>query len=159
MDGLFVAKDAKLIKAIPLSQAKAEDVLFWPYTNNGVYSCKSGYRFLKEEAEMEVTNQVPPLRDKHVWKAIWSMQVPQKVKNFIWRACRNAMPTKHALMRRTVILEGDSMEVIQALRENDQSLTPTGLLLEDVRMLSQNFEQLLYSHTKRDGNAVAHSMH
>ena len=38
VDGLFVAKDAKLIKAIPLSQAKAEDVLFWPYTNNGVYS-------------------------------------------------------------------------------------------------------------------------
>ena len=51
-------------------------MLFWPYTSNGVYSCKSGYRFLKEEAEMEVTNQVPPLRDKHVWKAIWSMQVP-----------------------------------------------------------------------------------
>ena len=38
MDGLFVAEDAELIKAIPLSQAKAEDVLFWPYTNNGVYS-------------------------------------------------------------------------------------------------------------------------
>ena len=38
VDGLFVAEDAELIKAIPLSQAKAEDVLFWPYTNNGVYS-------------------------------------------------------------------------------------------------------------------------
>ena len=50
------------------------------------------------------------------------------------------------------------MEVIQALRENDQSLTPMGLLLEDVRMLSQQFEQLLYSHTKRDDNSVAHSL-
>ena len=59
---------------------------------------------------------------------------------------------------RRVILEGDSMEVRQALRENDQSLTPMGLLLEDVRMLSQQFEQLLYSHTKRDGNSVAHSL-
>ena len=80
-----------------------EDVLFWPYTSNGVYSCKSGYRFLKEEAKMEVTNQVPSLRDKHVWKAIWSMQVPQKVKTFIWRACCNAMPMKQALVKRTII--------------------------------------------------------
>ena len=57
---------------------------------------------------------------------------------------------------RHVVLEGDLMEVIQALRENAQSLT--GLLLEDVRMLSQNFEQLLYSHTKREGHYVAHNL-
>ena len=50
------------------------------------------------------------------------------------------------------------MEVIQALRENTQSLTPSGLLLEDVRRFSQNFDHLLYSHTKRDGNVVAHSL-
>ena len=40
---------------------------------------------------------------KHVWKAIWLMQVPQKVKTFIWGACRNAMPMKQALVRRTII--------------------------------------------------------
>ena len=51
---------------------------------------------------------------------------------------------------RHVVLEGDLMEVIQALRENAQSLTSTGLLLEDVRMLSQNFEQLLYAHTQKE---------
>ena len=50
------------------------------------------------------------------------------------------------------------MEVIQALRKNAQSLTSTGLLPEDVRMLSQNFEQLLYSHTKRGGHYVAHNL-
>ena len=57
-----------------------------------------------------------------------------------------------------LILEGDSLEVIQALLERTETLTPTGLLLEDVRSLSQNFDLLLYSHTKRDGNAVAHSL-
>ena len=50
------------------------------------------------------------------------------------------------------------MEVIQALRENTQPLTPTGLQIEDVRKFSQNFDELLYSHTKRDGNAVTHSL-
>ena len=57
-----------------------------------------------------------------------------------------------------IILEGDSLEVIQALWDKTKTLTPTGLLLEDVRSLSQNFDLLLYSHTKRDGNAVAHSL-
>ena len=35
------------------------------------------------------------------------------------------------------------MEVIQALRENTQPLTPTGLQIEDVRKFSQNFDELL----------------
>ena len=35
-----------------------------------------------------------------------------------------------------VILEGDSLAVIKALREGEQLLSPTSLLLEDVRMLS-----------------------
>ena len=56
------------------------------------------------------------------------------------------------------ILEGDSLVVIKSLRENVKSLSPTGLLLEDVTALSQNFDELLYSHTKREGNQVAHSL-
>ena len=57
-----------------------------------------------------------------------------------------------------VVLEGDLMDVIQALRENAESLTLTGLLLEDMRMLSQNLEQLLYSRIKREGNFVTHNL-
>ena len=57
-----------------------------------------------------------------------------------------------------IILEGDSLANIKALREGEQLLSPTGLLLEDVRMLSQSFEKLLYSHLKREGNFVAHSL-
>ena len=51
VDGLFVEEDAKIIKRIPLSQLVTKDVLYWPFTSNGIYSCKLGYRFLKEEAE------------------------------------------------------------------------------------------------------------
>ena len=56
------------------------------------------------------------------------------------------------------ILEGDSLVVIKALREKEQLLSPTGLLLEDVRMLSQSFRKLLYSHTKREGNSITHNL-
>ena len=37
-------------------------------------------------------------------------------------------------------------------------LVPYGLLLEDARFLSQHFDELRYSHTKREGNRLAHSL-
>ena len=56
------------------------------------------------------------------------------------------------------ILEGDSMAVILGLREDGMVLVPYGLLLEDVRNLSQHFDELRYSHTMREGNCLAHSL-
>lgn len=59
---------------------------------------------------------------------------------------------------RRVVLEGDSMAVITGLREVEKVLVPCGLLLEDAKILSQQFDELLYSHTKREGNSLAHSL-
>ena len=56
------------------------------------------------------------------------------------------------------VLEEDSMAVISGLREDGLVLVPYGLLLEDVRILSQHFDELRYSHTKREGNCLAHSL-
>ena len=51
VDDLFVEADVEIIKKIPLSQLATDDVLYWPFSSNGDYRCKSGYRFLKDEAE------------------------------------------------------------------------------------------------------------
>ena len=62
----------------------------------------------------------------------------------------------HKLGFKHAILEGDSLVLINALKTEVHSLAPMGLLIEDVKMLSQNFDKLLYSHTKRNSNFVAH---
>ena len=59
---------------------------------------------------------------------------------------------------RRAVLEGDSMVVISALREDGKVLVPYELLLDDAKFLSQQFEELCYSHTKREGNSLAHSL-
>ena len=64
-------------------------------------------------------------------------------------AAATALALAEDLDMTRVILEGDSLVIIKALREEEQFLSPIGLLLEDVRMLSLSFQKLLYSHTKR----------
>ena len=82
-----------------------EGTLYWPYSTSGHYTCRSGYRFLKEESKLLAYPQAPPICDKKVWKAIWRMQVPLKIRNFIWQACRNVLPTKQALIRRKIVVD------------------------------------------------------
>ena len=41
--------------------------------------------------------------NKQVWKSIWNLQVPHKVKHLLWRAANEALPTLHNLWRRKVV--------------------------------------------------------
>ena len=40
IDGLFVPEEAELVKKIPLSRHSVEGKVFWPWTQNGAYTCK-----------------------------------------------------------------------------------------------------------------------
>nr|XP_023886589.1 uncharacterized protein LOC111998731 [Quercus suber] len=41
--------------------------------------------------------------EKILWRTLWSLQVPNKIKNLVWRACRNSLPTNNNLVRQTII--------------------------------------------------------
>ena len=41
--------------------------------------------------------------DTSLWKGIWALKVLNKVKNHLWRACQNSLPTKTNLVRQTII--------------------------------------------------------
>ena len=59
---------------------------------------------------------------------------------------------------RKAILEGDSLGLIKALKSTEDCLSPTGLLVGDVKLVASSFEELVFSHVKRNGNKVAHSL-
>ena len=71
IDGIFSQEEAAIIKKIPPSRRVAEDVLIWPHTQDGQYTCKTDYRFLKEEAELGYT-QEDSGTNTNLWKGIWS---------------------------------------------------------------------------------------
>lgn len=86
INGIFASEKVAIIKKIPLGRVASEDVVIWPYSHDGRYTCKLGYRFLNEEAELKSTPQ-PTNLDSQLWKGMWSFNVPNKVKNLMWRAC------------------------------------------------------------------------
>nr|XP_023912177.1 uncharacterized protein LOC112023787 [Quercus suber] len=56
------------------------------------------------------------------------------------------------------IVEGDLEVIVKALRNNDNGLTPFAPLINDVSLFSGLFSELSYSHIRRYGNKVAHSL-
>ena len=56
------------------------------------------------------------------------------------------------------VLEGDCQVVMQASKEEGSNLASVKPLIYDALSQSGSFTKLLYSHTKREGNKLAHSL-
>nr|DAD28262.1 TPA_asm: hypothetical protein HUJ06_029730 [Nelumbo nucifera] len=90
LTSLFSASEVAGILTIPLSMEEEEDKLIWAYSKDGQYSVKSSYqiaRKLNEETRRAANNQIVTQAPPSLWKKVWQLKVPPKIKNFIWRVC------------------------------------------------------------------------
>jgi hypothetical protein len=72
-------------------------VLVWQFERDGAYSVKSAYKDILNHDVAVIQHRVPGN-----WNCIWSLKLPSKVKNFLWRACRNCLPTRIRLQSKGV---------------------------------------------------------
>lgn len=79
-----------------------EDVLIWPHLHDGGISANRVTGFSRRKLSWINLLCTPDLTQNY-GKEFWALRVPNKVKNFLWRTCRNALPTKDILVRRTII--------------------------------------------------------
>ena len=56
------------------------------------------------------------------------------------------------------VLEGDSELIINSLKVGGQSIASVEPLLQDAIVFSNCYSKLLYSHCRREGNRLAHSL-
>ncbi|KAK9999971.1 hypothetical protein SO802_019574 [Lithocarpus litseifolius] len=65
-----------------------------------------GWEGAKEASRVQQPSQSSTQALKLLWNKIWALNVPNKVKTLIWRACKNSLPTKANLFRRKIIPDG-----------------------------------------------------
>ncbi|KAH7573740.1 hypothetical protein JRO89_XS03G0200800 [Xanthoceras sorbifolium] len=97
----FAPIDADCILSLPTSVRSCPDKLMWHHTKDGKYSVKSGY-WLASSLAQDGTSSSSSLAGSSWWKFLWGLNIPAKVRMFVWRACRNLLPTRSLLAARRV---------------------------------------------------------
>ena len=74
----------------------------WNESKSGVFTMKSAYELLERErrAAMGECSHRGELR--WLWRKVWKLSIPGKVKHLIWRAYHETLPTNHHLQRRRI---------------------------------------------------------
>ncbi|KAJ1387751.1 Ribonuclease H-like superfamily [Sesbania bispinosa] len=78
-------RDFILQSSSPCNQ-RIPDGWVWRNEHHGVYTTASGYRWLV--SQFRTFDEVDT-----IWSQVWRLQVPEKVRFFLWQCCHNALPT------------------------------------------------------------------
>ena len=103
----FLPHEAEVVLGIPISFRLPKDSFIWAWTTHRKFIVKSAYmvaqKWLKERnTQSETGGSSDSSKMRSIWKLIWQLNCPNKIKHFMWRACKNILPTKNWLMTRGV---------------------------------------------------------
>jgi hypothetical protein len=94
----FSTEEANMILSIPLAGVQLDDSLFWHFDKYGHYSAKSGYWIANSHTSNPCSSGLNP--SVSWWKFFWNLNLPSKVKVFMWKACNGWIPTKVCMIDR-----------------------------------------------------------
>jgi len=90
---VFNAETSNQILQTPLLQSVRVDKATWRFEKNGLYSVCNAYREIINSNDVLLHHRV-----SENWNIIWNLKLPPKIKNFLWRICRNCLPTRMRLI-------------------------------------------------------------
>ena len=100
----FNREDGEPILHVPLSERVIFDSIVWTFSKSGEYIVRFGYhvaRQLQKEADW-VKCSIRAVGGA-VWKVLWKLKLPNKIKVFGWRTCCNVLPTWVNLVHKKII--------------------------------------------------------
>lgn len=98
--------EVEAITLIPIALNHIPDSLIWHFDSKGIYSVQSGYHIAMKDLSTSLSSNLsssfqPP---RAMWKMIWDLKLPPKLKHFWWRVCKNVLATKENLCKRRCVV-------------------------------------------------------
>ena len=88
---LFLQGDADTILGIPLCRSWPRNKLIWHYTSDNYFTVKFAYQLRLSQRLSAQGSSSNPQTD--IWKTIWRLDIPSRIRVFTWRLCQGALPT------------------------------------------------------------------
>ncbi|KAK2656630.1 hypothetical protein Ddye_009682 [Dipteronia dyeriana] len=141
---LCIRGDVQEILRIPLGTANIADAVLWHFDKRGFYTVKSGYCIGQELAgSPSVSNNITVGR---WWLSLWKLDIPLKIKIFIWKASHEWIPTRGNLSKigiqmdnRCPLCQTKTETTIHALWSFRKLKVTLGLAIEAFGMDGDNF--------------------
>ena len=101
----FVQPTQTAILLTQLSNIRARDKLCWKENKMQHFTVKTAYQVALRMHRGTGAEHSRVRDDKRFWSRIWKLNVPPKVRNFVWRACTDILPTRANLYRRKIPID------------------------------------------------------
>ncbi|CAN1255029.1 Putative ribonuclease H protein At1g65750 [Linum perenne] len=95
----FSPTHVRAILAVPIGPRGMKDEWKWSFTNDGEFSVRSAYH-AKRQSEISVTSSLSNPGNDKIWKWLWNLSLPPKIRFFLWRCVKDVLATKSNLFRR-----------------------------------------------------------
>ncbi|KAF5442841.1 hypothetical protein F2P56_035459 [Juglans regia] len=83
-----------------------QDKTIWEREKNGCFTVRSAYKMFKCMENNDSHGETSHAnRKQQFWKSLWKLKVPNKVKIFVWKACRDGFPTRLNLRKKQVVVD------------------------------------------------------
>ena len=103
----FLLEDRDAILGIPVSTTSTSDRLVWVENKCGKFIVKSAYTLaLEGQKKSDMADCSNDTARRKLWKAIWKLHLPQKIKHFTWKASRDILASKENLAKRKITPNG-----------------------------------------------------
>ena len=96
------------ILQIPINRFRGPDFARWPFTKFGEYSARSAYnmvrttRFLLARSGNGLGQSSTWSAEEKLWKALWRVKAPNKMKIVLWRLAHDCLPSGEQLLHRQI---------------------------------------------------------